>query len=194
MSYRIFLERYEWMNEKKANKRCSYILKKEKQTVRRIYFRDPSKKKKQGRAEFQIVMRNFDADRIHLEERITENGRVYCKTVWILKEECEKILKNDLDWMIHRESVVFDLYYHIVHEGYRMAIMDEMTEQMIRDEKRGITSTLEKNRRQILPKAEQFFEKEPEWEHQIRQGKCRLVEQKECVLHQVALEMICMSE
>ena len=159
MSYRIFLERYEWMNEKKANKRCSYILKKEKQTVRRIYFRDPSKKKKQGRAEFQIVMRNFDADRIHLEERITENGRVYCKTVWILKEECEKILKNDLDWMIHRESVVFDLYYHIVHEGYRMAIMDEMTEQMIRDEKEELLLLLKKIEGRFFQRQNSFLRK-----------------------------------
>lgn len=194
MSYRIFLERYEWISEKKVSRRWNDILKKKEETVRRIYFRDPSKKKKQGRAEFQIIMRDFDADRIHLEERISENGRVYSKTVWLMKEECEKILKNDLDWMSQRESIIFDLYYHIVHEGYRMAMMDEMTEQVIRDEKDGITSILEKNRRQILPKAEQFFQKEPEWEHQIRQGKCRLVEQKECALPQVALEMICMSE
>lgn len=194
MSYRIFLERYEWMNEKKANKRNKYRSEMKEDVVRRIYFRDPSKKRKHGRPEFQIIMRNFDADRIHLEERVSENGRVYSKTVWLLREDCEKILKNDLEWMARRESVIFDLYYHIVHEGYRMVMMDEMTERIIREEKEGKTTTIEKNRRQILPGAGSFFEEAPEWEHQIRQGKCRVVEQKECILPQVALEMICMPE
>lgn len=194
MSYRFFLERYEWMNEKKANKRNDHISEKEEEVVRRIYFKDPSKKRERGRAEFQIVMRNFDSDRIHLEERYSENGKVYSKTVWLMKEDCERILKNDLDWMARRESVIFDLYYHIIHEGYRMAMMDERTEQILKDDKEGKTIILEKNRRQILPAAGQFFEKNPEWEHDIRQGKCRVIEQKECTFPQVALDMICMPE
>ena len=44
MSYRIFLERYEWMNEKKANKRNDHISEKEEEVVRRIYLRIPQRR------------------------------------------------------------------------------------------------------------------------------------------------------
>lgn len=194
MSYRIFFERYQWINEKKMSKRNNHIMEEKEEVVRRIYFRDTSRKRKHGRVEFQIIMRNFDADRIHLEEKISEGGKVYSKTVWIMKDDCEKILKNDLEWMAHRESVIFDLYYHIVHEGYRMVMMDEMTEQVLKNDQEDTVMILEKDRRQILPAAEQFFEEKLEWEHQICQGKWRLIEQKECFLPQAALEMICTSE
>ena len=90
-------------------------------------------------------------------------GRVFSKTVWLPREECEKILANDLDWMAERESVIFDLYYHITHEGYRMVSMDEGREQIISEEGNGQITILEKEKRQLLPGKEAFFLEKPEW-------------------------------
>ncbi len=194
MSYRIYLESYAWMNEKKAVKRGDYKAEQKEDVVRRIYFRDPDQKRQGTRAEFLIIMRNFNADRIHLEERIWNGGRVFSKTVWLPREECEKILANDLDWMAERESVIFDLYYHITHEGYRMVSMDEGREQVISEEGNGQITILEREKRQLLPGKETFFVEKPEWMRTLHPGKCRVLRRKECLLPQAALEMLCLGE
>lgn len=77
--------------------------------LRKLEFLGSSQQK--AVASYYLCVKNHDESQIFLEKKYVQNGLYYKKCAKITREECEKIIKGDLNWMKnHRKELLADFY------------------------------------------------------------------------------------
>lgn len=80
------------------------------------------------REKFRIRYYNDDPSLIHLEKKVKRNGLGYKVTADLTREEAQKIVDGDLDWMpVSGRALVIELYSRMKAQGLRpRTIVDYM--------------------------------------------------------------------
>ena len=125
MAYGIYYERYEDMSLNKYQKfminlalrqDCEML---ESVYTRKLIYQKPQEKKMEDSLEYQIIMKNGDTKHMHLVARRKQDGAICKKSVWLLKEDCERILNGEIDWIKEENNVALYDFYYYLKEGYQ---------------------------------------------------------------------------
>lgn len=101
--------------------------------VRSLYFDDPHdtalknrEKDTNGREKFRIRFYNGDTDFVRVEKKVKHEGIGTKTEAQLTKEEVNKILNDDFDWMADREEpLIKEFYDKIINQGLRPNIIIE---------------------------------------------------------------------
>lgn len=189
MAYGIYYERCENMSLKKYEKLKFSLLKRNDCHVefpvhtRKITYQNPNDRKTEDKVVYRIVMKNKDAHHLHLTAEMKTEGQVCRKAVWLLKEDCIRILDGDIEWMKEMEDAVFyDFYYQIRYGGYRPIEVTEVTSHFYYFPKQNYTVILETSKKKSDQPAEQFFSDNWSGEEQQKTGRVRAIYRREQIL------------
>ena len=137
MAYGIYYERYEDMSLNKYQKfminlalrqDCEML---ESVYTRKLIYQKPQEKKMEDSLEYQIIMKNGDTKHMHLVARRKQDGAICKKSVWLLKEDCERILNGEIDWIKEENNVALYDFYYYLKEGYQPQRMTESKSQIL---------------------------------------------------------------
>lgn len=102
-------------------------------SIRTLYFDDVENSalfdKMSGnprREKYRLRYYDFDYSRIRLEKKVKVKGGGYKKQEFVTKEECEKIIAGDIEWMFEDErSLIKELYLGIKYRSlHPVSIVD----------------------------------------------------------------------
>lgn len=115
-------DRYDEMKE--AIQRACPKQRFEEYTVRKLQFAGASQA--ESIPDFYLCIKNNDDNRIYLEKKFTQGGLKYRACVKLTREECERILSSDIEWMkAHKKLLLRDFYLQITLNNLSPAYLTE---------------------------------------------------------------------
>lgn len=109
----IFYDEYEAIREKIQEK---YKQNGRETAIRKVRFVENKyklyqEKETENKPFFSLCMRMEETDTYYLEKKSRQNGVVYKAFINLTKEECEKILSQDIEWMKHSKKSLLNEFY-----------------------------------------------------------------------------------
>lgn len=106
----ITVGKYRKMQQKMLENEPQYRM--EKCTLRKLKF--IGNESQAAQAEYSICMKNREEGQIFLVKKYTQNGLHFKSSLKISKEECQRMLNSDLEWMRgHKKDLLADFYLQI---------------------------------------------------------------------------------
>lgn len=65
----------------------------------------------EGAPDYFLCIKNDDDSQIYMEKKYKQNGIFYKKCEKMTREECEKLLKGDIEWMKNHKKLLFADFY-----------------------------------------------------------------------------------
>lgn len=120
----------------------------EKYTLRKLQFIGNESQK--AIADYFLCMKNEDEERIYLEKKYIQNGIYFKKREKLTKEECERLLKGDLEWMKgHKKDLLADFYRQVTLNHLSPGYLTEYERERIHCKKEGYISFFKKIKRAV---------------------------------------------
>ncbi len=111
----------------------------EEMLVRKVRFEQDMPQELSGPVpKFSIGMKNRDEEAIYLEKKTKQNNLMYKACVRITREQCQRILRNDIEWMKNHPDPVFaEFYIHCTANALRKAYITESRKEVFPYQDRG---------------------------------------------------------
>ena len=110
-----------------------------------------------NREKFRIRFYNNDYSFIKLEKKTKVNGMTYKISTPISKEECERIINNELNWMIHSDrELIKELYVKMKTQLLKPKTIVEYIREPFVYEKGNVRITLDRNIRTSINSIDLF--------------------------------------
>ncbi|MGN0397784.1 MAG: hypothetical protein ACI4EL_07205 [Candidatus Fimimorpha sp.] len=195
MAYGIYFERYEDMSWNKYQKFITKLTLqqdchlKESVCTRKIIYRKPQQGKGESCLEYEIIMRNGDTRHMHLIGKRKQDGNICKKSVWLLKEDCEKILEGDIEWIKKEKNIdLYDFYYYLKEEGYKPQMMTESISQVFDFPYSHNCILVQTSKRLLQAEPEEFFMKKLQGTELIKPGKVHIIYRTENTFPEGAMQ------
>lgn len=106
----------------------------EKYTLRKLKFL--GNESQESQADYSLCTKNGEEGQIFLEKKYIQNGLHFKSTLKISREECEKILNGELEWMKgHSSDLLADLYLQITLNHLSPGYLTEYEKEAIQCKK-----------------------------------------------------------
>ena len=124
----ITVEKYQTMKQKMLANEQQYRM--ERYTLRKLKF--IGNESQAAQAEYSLSMKNGEEEQIFLVKKYIQNGIHFKSSMKISKEECQKILNSDLEWMRgHKKELLADFYLQITLNHLSPGYLTEYEREMI---------------------------------------------------------------
>lgn len=197
MAYGIYSERYEDMNLNKYQKFVTNLALRqdcrirESICTRKLIYQKPQEKKSDDNLEYQIIMRNGDTRHMHLVARRKQDGAICKKSVWLLKEDCERILEGDIEWIKKENNLaLYDFYYYLKEAGATPQLMTESISQIFDFPHSNNCVLAQTSKRLLHATPEDFFVKKLSGTELIKPGKIHMIYRTEHLFPEGAMQMM----
>ena len=196
MAYGIYYERYEDMSLNKYQKfminlalrqDCEML---ESVYTRKLIYQKPQEKKMEDSLEYQIIMKNGDTKHMHLVARRKQDGAICKKSVWLLKEDCERILNGEIDWIKEENNVALYDFYYYLKEGYQPQRMTESKSQILDFPGSNHCILIQTSKRLLETSPEDFLVKKLDGQELIKPGKVHIIYRTEYTFPEGAMRMM----
>ena len=196
MAYGIYYERYEDMSLNKYQKfminlalrqDCEML---ESVYTRKLIYQKPQEKKMEDSLEYQIIMKNGDTKHMHLVARRKQDGAICKKSVWLLKEDCERILNGEIDWIKEENNVALYDFYYYLKEGYQPQRMTESKSQILDSPGSNHCILIQTSKRLLETSPEDFLVKKLDGQELIKPGKVHIIYRSEYTFPEGAMRMM----
>ena len=196
MAYGIYYERYEDMSLNKYQKfminlalrqDCEML---ESVYTRKLIYQKPQEKKMEDSLEYQIIMKNGDTKHMHLVARRKQDGAICKKSVWLLKEDCERILNGEIDWIKEENNVALYDFYYYLKEGYQPQRMTESKSQILDFPGSNHCILIQTSKRLLETSPEDFLVKKLDGQELIKPGKVHIIYRTESTFPEGAMRMM----
>lgn len=160
--------------------------------LRRLAFR--SADEKHGVPQFCLCVKNQDEKQIYLEKKYQQNGVYFRRTAPLSREECDRIVSGDIEWMKNHKTSLFTDFYRQVSLNLLSPdrITDYERESMTCRKEGCVTFTKRIDRATGTPKS--LFE-EPEFTFScLDEGKMMVSYKKEAMLPSVLISILQLQE
>ena len=120
----------------------------ENYTLRKLQFTGLSSQGVQPN--YFLCIKNSDDTKIYLEKKYMQDGIYYKKCTALSKEECEKILKGDIQWLKnHKKELLADFYRHATLNYLRPGHLTDYNRETINCKKEGYITFCKKINRAV---------------------------------------------
>lgn len=196
MAYGIYYERYEDMSLNKYQKfminlalrqDCEML---ESVYTRKLIYQKPQEKKMEDSLEYQIIMKNGDTKHMHLVARRKQDGAICKKSVWLLKEDCERILNGEINWIKEENNVALYDFYYYLKEGYQPQRMTESKSQILDFPGSNHCILIQTSKRLLETSPEDFLVKKLDGQELIKPGKVHIIYRTEYTFPEGAMRMM----
>lgn len=196
MAYGIYYERYEDMSLNKYRKfminlalrqDCEML---ESVYTRKLIYQKPQEKKMEDSLEYQIIMKDGDTKHMHLVARRKQDGAICKKSVWLLKEDCERILNGEIDWIKEENNVALYDFYYYLKEGYQPQRMTESKSQILDFPGSNHCILIQTSKRLLETSPEDFLVKKLDGQELIKPGKVHIIYRTEYTFPEGAMRMM----
>ena len=196
MAYGFYFERFEDMTLNKYQKfminlalrqDCEML---ESVYTRKLIYQKPQEKKMEDSLEYQIIMKNGDTKHMHLVARRKQDGAICKKSVWLLKEDCERILNGEIDWIKEENNVALYDFYYYLKEGYQPQRMTESKSQILDFPGSNHCILIQTSKRLLETSPEDFLVKKLDGQELIKPGKVHIIYRTEYTFPEGAMRMM----
>lgn len=165
MKYVTYYEESDMLSKEKYKELKQELLtgntntKLERYTLRKLQFSGNTTQ--EAVPNYFLCMRNRDENQIYLEKKYLQGGIYYKKCIKLTKEECDKILNGELEWMKeHKEKVLAEFYLQLVLNHLSPGFMTEYKRERIRSKKEKSITFSKSVRRAVGTKSSLFEDPE----------------------------------
>jgi len=128
--------RYEELKENIKRQYPNY--KWEELKVRKLRFTGQTGVAGEAWAEYDLCIKNGEYNQIYLEKKTAESGRYYKSCISITKEQAEKIIEHDIEWMKkEKDALLTDFYLHLSVNQLQAQFMTDYEREAVKIGKKG---------------------------------------------------------
>ena len=158
--------------------------------TRKLIYQKPQEKKMEDSLEYQIIMKNGDTKQMHLVARRKQDGAICKKSVWLLKEDCERILNGEIDWIKEENNVALYDFYYYLKGGYQPQRMTESKSQILDFPGSNHCILIQTSKRLLEASPEDFLVKKLDGQELIKPGKVHIIYRTEYTFPEGAMRMM----
>lgn len=160
--------------------------------LRKLEFRGAADRK--AAAHFYLCVKNQDEKEIYLEKKFQQNGIYFKKCAKLTREECDRILSGDIEWMKnHKKALFTDFYRQVSLNHLSPGRITDYEREMLKCRKEGYVTFTRKIERAVgHPKS--MFENPQFAISCLDEGKVLVSYKKEAILPAVLVSIMQLQE